>query len=97
MIATKQTLAKSPFTASRICGIDRVMERNICVSTMELSGKSSNDMGGRMIELTEFGKDSRTECWALEGGDDPMVVMMRVMEKRWFSTSRLDNSTMGMR
>lgn len=45
---------------------------------MELSGKSSNDMGGRMIELTEFGKDSRMECWALEGG----VVMMRVMEKR---------------
>lgn len=51
-----------------------------------------------MIEFTDFGNDSRTDCWALEGGDDPVVVMMmRVMEKQWFSTSRLDNSTMGMR
>lgn len=79
---------------SRIRGIDRVMERNICVSALEFSGKSSNDTGGRMIELTDFGRDSRTESWALEGGD-PVVEMMRVIEKRWFWTSRLETRRWG--
>lgn len=79
----------------RITDIDRVMERNICVSALEFSGKSSKDTGGRKIEFMDFGNDSRTEFWALEGG--PVVEMMRVIEKWWFSARRLANSVMGMR